>query len=404
VDAFPIIPSARAGDVVAAVSRVDPIDAPTQPARKVTMAAPSPAAGGAGGSRPAAGPVSSDAIRSAVKLDTCPYPLMPGPDKGGAHSYSHLAAESFKVRGPRYLTDKVKVDAAPAAFDLMHVELFLSHERIGNLAARRNSWLRKARAAGDTRYYLTIVYVTPAAPFIHVALYYAVDQGKVDANPALKKLWTQFTAHGEAADAFRNDRWKVIPRISEGSWVVSTAVGTKPALLAQKLTHTWIICDDVYDEPAAAGSSSGSARSGTSSGGSGGAAAAPPVVIASADTGCAPGALGGRARGESYITHTGPGPYIEADCDVASSQMAYMLVSLLQQYAKYVVIDLAFAIEPRAEDECPEVVLGTVRLHRIDVTAPPVIAAEAGDAVLGALGVTHSGDGEEGAGGAGSST
>jgi hypothetical protein len=375
------------------------------------MAAPSPAAAGAGGAKAAgagaAAPVSSDAIRSAVKLDTCPYPLMPGPDKGGAHSYSHLAAESFKVRGPRYLTDKVKVDAAPAAFDLMHVELFLSHDRIGNLAARRNSWLRKARAAGDTRYYLVIVYVTPAAPFIHVALYYAVDGRAVDGNAALKKLWTQFTAHGEAADAFRNDRWKVIPRIAEGSWVVSSAVGTKPALLAQKLTHTWIICDDVHDEPAAAAAtaaaaapaataSGGSARSGGASGAGGAGSSAPPVAVASVDTGCAPGALGSRARGESYVTHTGPGPYLEADCDVSSSSMAYMLVSLLQQYAKYVVIDLAFAIEPRAEDECPEVVLGTVRLHRIDVSAPPVIAADAGDAVLGALGVTHSGGGEGG--------
>lgn len=100
-----------------------------------------------------------------------------------------------------------------------------------------------------------------------------------------------------------------------------------------------------------------------------------------------------RARGESFVTHTGPGPYLEADCDVSSSSIAYMLVSLLQQYAKYIVIDLAFAIEPREEDECPEVVLGTVRLHRIDVTRPPVIAAAAGDGVLGAVGVTHTGDG-----------
>ena len=63
--------------------------------------------------------------------------------------------------------------------------------------------------------------------------------------------------------------------------------------------------------------------------------------------------------------------------------MAYVLVSLLQTYAKALVIDLGFAIEPREAECLPEVVLGTVRLSRIDVTVPEVLAAEAGDVRLG---------------------
>jgi hypothetical protein len=47
------------------------------------------------------------------------------------------------------------------------------------------------------------------------------------------------------------------------------------------------------------------------------------------------------------------------------------------------VIDLGFAIEPREESTLPEAVLGTVRLSRIEVGRPAVIAAEPGDSILG---------------------
>lgn len=102
-----------------------------------------------------------------------------------------------------------------------------------------------------------------------------------------------------------------------------------------------------------------------------------------------------RAHGQTIDVSSGPAPYIEADCDVASSSMAYMLVSLLQQYAKHIVIDLGFTIEPRAEEECPEVVMGVVRLSRMDVSLPPLIKAEPGDIVLGTTDVSHAAGAEE---------
>lgn len=299
---------------------------------------------GAGGPKAAAAPVNADVIRSAVKLDKVPCGIPVGPEKGGEHSYFHLSAETFQVRGPEYIKDKVKVGAPAAVFDLMMVELFTSNDKIGNVAAREGSYLRTARQVGDTRQYLVIVYVTPSAPYVHVILYYAVNAEKVEALPHLRGLWERFSARGPDADAFRNERWKVIPRVAEGSWIVSTAVGTKPALLAQKLTHTWIVVDGATGGPAAAAAGAGSGT---------------PALKSSL------------------------GPYIESDCDVASSTVAQMLVGLLQQYAKHLVIDLGFAIEPRDEEECPEVVLGAVRLNRIDVGKPPLIKAKDGDWVLG---------------------
>jgi len=66
--------------------------------------------------------------------------------------------------------------------------------------------------------------------------------------------------------------FKVIPRIAEGNWMVKRAVGTKPALLGQKLTHQWTITDR----------------------------------------------------------------YLDISCDVGTSRVATALVGMLQQYAKYV--------------------------------------------------------------------
>lgn len=255
----------------------------------------------------------SSLLQSAVKGDL-PNSFPQGPDKGGEHCYAQLDGSSFQIRGPNYLEDKVKIDSCPSVFDLMHVDVFRSHEKIGNCAARHDSWLRAARRAGDTRYYFVVVYVTPADPFIHLVIYFAVQPDRARALPHFSKLWEQFTAHGPAADAFRDERWKVIPRVAEGSWIVSNAVGTKPALLAQKLTHTWIICD-------------GSTSAGVSE---------TPLTgaVATADAGCGATSPQARQRGGSFSTAVGPGPYLEADCDVASSSMAFVLVSLLQSYAK----------------------------------------------------------------------
>ncbi len=108
-------------------------------------------------------------------------------------------------------------------------------------------------------------------------------------------------------DEIRTRTWKVIPSIAEGSWVVKKAVGAKPAILPTKLTHKW-------------------------------------------------------HRGENYL---------EVDCDVASSTVATVLVNLIVQYARGLVIDLAFVVQGDRVDELPERVLGCVRLMHMDMAGMP---------------------------------
>jgi hypothetical protein len=322
---------------------------------------------------------------------------------GGEHCYSQLDARSFSVRGPTYLEDRIKVDSEISMFDLMHVEMVRSNDRIGNLAARSGSWLRSARAAGDNRYYFVVVYVTPAPPHLYLIFYFAVQPERVSASAHFSSLWKRFTAPGPEGEAFRTERWKVIPRVAEGSWIVQNAVGSKPALLAQKLTHTWILCEEGGEsvdeegrpQPRRRGRSNSpgdgistssrrslsSDRSGAA--GAGGNGGSGVEAVGNEDVAC--GSLPTMwNRGISGLqTQHGPGPYLETDCDVASSSMAFVLVSLLQSYAKFLVIDLAFTIEPKEEDCLPEVVVGCLRLSRINAELCPMISASPEDFVLG---------------------
>jgi hypothetical protein len=226
-----------------------------------------------------------------------------GPPSGIGNCFSELDGTGFSVRGKTYQSDGVKIEAEAGVMSLRHVEFFRHPTVLNNIAVRKGSFLSMARAAGDDRFYLVIVYQTPGKTKIHLCLYFACDKAALTtaAPPHLRRVWQRFTAEG--AEEYRKSRWKVIPRIAEGAWLVSSTVGTKPALLGTKLEHTW---------------------------------------------------------------HFGEG-FAEVDCNVMSSSIASMIVSVIEGAAKNVVIDLAFAIEGREEAELPEALLGAVRLSRMDL-------------------------------------
>ena len=115
----------------------------------------------------------------------------------------------------------------------------------------------------------------------------------------------------------------MIPRIAEGPWAVQLAVGTKPALLGTKLDHSWVLCPG--NKKTSTGSAGGSAGGGVSAG-----ATLKPISLGAKSS--------TRPLGSSFGVLDGPGPYIEADCDVSSSSVAFVLVSLLQSSARCVVM------------------------------------------------------------------
>lgn len=113
-------------------------------------------------------------------------------------------------------------------------------------------------------------------------------------------------------DKFRNERIKLIPRVLEGAWVVQRAVGAVPVLL-------------------------------------------------------------GKAVKLDY--HQGPG-YLEMDVNIGSSSAAHTALKCVFGYARNLVIDMAWVIEGRSEEELPEGVIGSMRMSYLEpdlaVELPPL--------------------------------
>lgn len=133
----------------------------------------------------------------------------------------------------------------------------------------------------------------PAKPYYSLVMYYGAER------PINKQsLLGRFI---EGSDVFRDSRFKLIPSIVEGYWMVKRAVGTKACLLGKAVTCRYLREDN----------------------------------------------------------------FLEIDVDIGSSSVARHIMGLVLGYATDIVVDLAILIEAKEENELPEYILGTVRLNRL---------------------------------------
>ncbi|KAK4382652.1 protein ENHANCED DISEASE RESISTANCE 2-like [Sesamum angolense] len=142
---------------------------------------------------------------------------------------------------------------------------------------------------------LVINLEVPARPNYSLVLYYAADR-PVKKDSLLGKFI-------DGTDMFRDSRFKLIPSIVEGYWMVKRAVGTKACLLGKAVTCKYLRQDN----------------------------------------------------------------FLEIDVDIGSSSVARGVISLVLGYVTSLVVDLAIVIEAKEEAELPEYILGTVRLNRVEL-------------------------------------
>lgn len=213
---------------------------------------------------------------------------------------------SMLVRGPDYLSDRRKIPSAPPAFRLVGVDLFQSNVTLEHIASRPDNIIQKElkrHEAEGTEMPFTFVmnFVVPGSPRISLALYYQAPSPSVlaDGSP-FAELMNDFL---EGTDEFRNERFKLIPCIVEGPFIVRQAVGTTPAIIGKKLRQPYF-------------------------------------------------------SGKRYF---------ELDVDIGSSAVANRVVGLVSGYTKKLVIDMGFLIEGQRADELPERLFGTARLVHIDL-------------------------------------
>ncbi|EGZ11181.1 hypothetical protein PHYSODRAFT_304784 [Phytophthora sojae] len=210
-------------------------------------------------------------------------------------------ASLFSVRGHNYLNDKKKIPSAPAMFHTVGVDL-LSFESVAeryNISSRPDSIGRTS-----SKFTFVVNMIIPGPENVCMVFYFQPVRDNVfeDGSPFSELLNDFF----DGDDQFRNSRFKLIPTVVEGSFIIKQSVGSKPTLLGNKLKCPY-------------------------------------------------------HRGENYF---------EVDIDISSNSVANTVVGMVQGVTKSLVVDMAFLLEAQTDEELPEIILGAVRMQHISLDNP----------------------------------
>ncbi|KAG9456242.1 hypothetical protein H6P81_000750 [Aristolochia fimbriata] len=218
--------------------------------------------------------------------------LPKGKNDTATNCWTSPGGQTFKIRGKTYLTDYSKVIGGDPLLKLLAVDWFIADDKIDG-AALNPKCLVQSEAGKKLPFILVINLQVPAKPNYSLVLYYGAER------PIRKgSLLSKFV---DGTDVFRDSRFKLIPSIAEGYWMVKRAVGTKACLLGKAVTCRYLRQDN----------------------------------------------------------------FLEIDVDIGSSSVARSIISLVLGYVTSLTVDLAILIEAKEENELPEYILGTVRLNRV---------------------------------------
>ncbi|KAM0002619.1 putative pleckstrin domain, START domain, protein ENHANCED DISEASE RESISTANCE 2 [Helianthus debilis subsp. tardiflorus] len=198
----------------------------------------------------------------------------------------------FMIRGKTYLKDSAKVSGGDPLLKLIAVDWFKVNNPASKVALHPKCLLQ-SEAGKKLPFVLVMNLQVPAKPNYSLVLYFASDK------PVVKdSLLGRFI---DESNTFRDSRFKLIPSIVEGYWMVKRAVGTKACLLGKAVSCNYLRQDN----------------------------------------------------------------FLEIDVDIGSSSVARNVIGIVLGYVTSIVVDLAILIEGKEQEELPEYILGTVRLNRV---------------------------------------
>lgn len=211
-------------------------------------------------------------------------------------SWTTTDPSTFLIRGDNYLEDHQKIKAKGTLMQMVAADWLRSDKREDDLGGRPGSIVQKYAAQGGREFFFIVNIQVPGSTTYSLALYYMMDS-PVESVPLLNNF-----VKGD--DAFRNSRFKLIPYISKGSWIVKQSVGKTACLVGQALEINYF-------------------------------------------------------HGKNYL---------ELGIDIGSSTVARGVVSLVLGYLNNLVIEMAFLIQANTPEELPEFLLGTCRLNHLDAS------------------------------------
>uniref|UniRef100_A0A7N0SWV4 START domain-containing protein n=1 Tax=Kalanchoe fedtschenkoi TaxID=63787 RepID=A0A7N0SWV4_KALFE len=170
-----------------------------------------------------------------------------GKDDKDTNCWTAPSGEGFMIRGKNYLKDNSKVMGGDPLLKLIAVDWFKG-ETIMDKVALNPRYLVQSEAGKKLPFILLINLQIPAKPNYSLVMYYASDR------PVNKdSLLGRFV---DGTDMYRDSRFKLIPSIVEGYWMVKRAVGTKACLLGKAVTCNYLRQDNFLEIDVDIGSSS----------------------------------------------------------------------------------------------------------------------------------------------------
>ncbi|KAI3933655.1 hypothetical protein MKW92_053266 [Papaver armeniacum] len=145
--------------------------------------------------------------------------LRVGKDDADADCWTSPDGQGFMIRGQTYLKDSSKITGGIPLLKLLAVDWFKSDAKIDRIAAHPRC-LVQSEAAKKLPFILVINLQVPAKPNYSLVMYF---------------------------DTFRDSRFKLIPSIKEGYWMVKRAVGTKACLLGKAVTCRYLRQDNFLE-------------------------------------------------------------------------------------------------------------------------------------------------------------
>ncbi|XP_042512360.1 protein ENHANCED DISEASE RESISTANCE 2-like isoform X2 [Macadamia integrifolia] len=202
----------------------------------------------------------------------------------------------FLIRGKSYLQDRQKIKAKGTLMQMVAADWLRSEKREDDLGGRPGGIVQKYAMKGGPEFFFIVNIQVPGSTTYSLALYYMMCT-PIEESPLLESFI-------KGDDSYRNSRFKLIPYISKGSWIVKQSVGKKAILVGQALEINY-------------------------------------------------------SQGKNYL---------ELGIDIGSSTVARGVVSLVLGYLNNLVIEMAFLIQANTEDELPEFLLGVCRLNHLDAS------------------------------------
>lgn len=211
------------------------------------------------------------------------------------------------VRGLSYLEDQVKVPAGKAVGRLLHVDMWTTKTPEGrhHIAMREETRPDSVLRHCTDKFPDSLVFIVnvelPNADNVSVVAYWLLPPTSASEASPFLKLVDRF-CNGES-DKFRDQRFKLVPNLIDGPWILQQVMPNRPAITGTKLT-------------------------------------------------------------QHYFRRSN---YFELDLDVSSSTTAQYVGGLAQSWASYLEMDLYLTIQGEAEDELPEKILGGLAFKQLNL-------------------------------------